>query len=168
MKSTLLNYTQIENKIIRLAHQIHENNFDVKTLILIGLNERGSVLAKRIEAILRPIFIGKLVLTAMSSKKNNSKEIEVSSNGLDSLVKDKVVILFDDVVDSGQTLMYAATHIITYYPKKLQTLALIDRNHRNFPIKVDYIGLQVATTLHEHVAVIFDEKEAANTCAYLQ
>jgi pyrimidine operon attenuation protein/uracil phosphoribosyltransferase len=106
----------------------------------------------------------------LSSKRNTNKEIEISDIDIFSSrsLNNKSVIVFDDVVDSGQTLMYAVSYLTSFNPNKIQTDALIDRNHRKFPNKVDYVGLQVATTLHENVVVEFDESNPENSCAFLQ
>lgn len=168
MKSTLLNEIQIENKINRLAHQILENNFDHTSLIIIGLNERGNVLKSKVCAVLKTIFGGEIQQYSLTSKRNSNKEIVVIKNEELQLnnIQNKLVIIVDDVVDSGQTLMYAVAHVLQFNPEKIQTLALIDRNHRKFPVQVDYVGLHVATTLHEHVVVKFDAENGAS--AYLE
>jgi len=170
MKSILLNHTQIENKILRLSHQILENNFYEKHLFFVGLNVRGNMLCSKIVSILKPLFDGEIEYFTLSSKRNTNKEIEISDIDIFSSrsLNNKSVIVFDDVVDSGQTLMYAVSYITSFNPNKIQTVALIDRNHRKFPIKVDYVGLQVATTLHENVVVEFDESNPENSCAFLQ
>jgi len=168
MKSLLLNQIQIENKIKRLSHQILENNFDETSLVLIGLNQRGNILKNKISSILKTIYNGELIVYSLNSKRNSLKEIEVKEIETiqENTIKNKTVIIFDDVVDSGQSLIYAVSHILKYEPAKIQTLALIDRNHRKFPVKVDYVGFHVATTLHENVVVEFNDEN--NSSAYLQ
>ena len=76
----------------------------------------------------------------------------------------KVVILVDDVLNSGKTLMYAAKHFLTTPLNKLSTLVLVDRNHNRYPIKADYVGLSLATTLQEYINV---ELKGANKGVYL-
>jgi pyrimidine operon attenuation protein/uracil phosphoribosyltransferase len=165
MKSILLNHVQIENKTIRLAHQILENNFNEKTIVLIGLNKRGNILCENVKNTLTKIFKGSIEHYNIIAKKNENNTTEFLWNNTN--IENKTVILIDDVVDTGQTLMNAACTILNFNPSKLQTLALIDRNHRNFPIRVDYVGMHVATTLHENVVVEFDVRELRNNCAFL-
>ena len=170
MKSIVLDSTQIENKIIRLAHQVHENNFDVSSLAIIGLNERGKILAEKIKDILMHVYGGEIVLLHLHAKRNEEKEVEIALEDMapfDAL-KNQTLILIDDVVDSGQTLMFAASFLLQFHPAQMQTLALIDRNHRKFPIQVNYVGHKVATTLHERVKLeIAGVKGAEQTLAFL-
>ena len=139
-------------------------------MVFIGLNERGKELCNEVEKVFKPLFNGVLNQYNIKSKRNADFNVEISDNNNfeTSIFNNKTVIIFDDVVDSGQTLMYAAAYFLNFNPKALKTLALIDRNHRKFPIKVDYVGLQVATTMHEHVVVEFDETNNENNCAYLK
>lgn len=170
MKSIVLNHTQIDNKIIRLAHQVLENHFENESLAIVGLNERGKVLAEKISAILADIYDGHIEQLHLTAKRNEIKEIEITVETIEPFeaLKNQTVILVDDVVDSGQTLMFAASFLLQFHPMHLQTLALIDRNHRKFPIQVNYIGHKVATTLHEHVKLDFEGvKNAEQTIAYL-
>jgi pyrimidine operon attenuation protein/uracil phosphoribosyltransferase len=170
MKSLILDNVQIENKINRLAHELLENNFGEGNIFIVGLNDRGSVLAEKIVSVFKSIYDGNLEVLHLQAKRNEIKEIEIAAASFEMFeqLKDSKVILIDDVVDSGQTLMYAASFLLQFHPKALQTLALIDRNHRLFPIKVDYVGHKVATTLHEQVKVEFEGvREAKATVAFL-
>jgi len=170
MKSLILDSVQIENKINRLAHELLENNFEEDRIYFVGLNDRGNVLAQKIVEIFETIYEGNVVALHLHAKRNEIKEIEIAAASFEMFeqLKDSKVILIDDVVDSGQTLMYAASFLLQFHPKALQTLALIDRNHRLFPIKVDYVGHKVATTLHEQVKVEFEGvRDATDTVAFL-
>jgi pyrimidine operon attenuation protein/uracil phosphoribosyltransferase len=170
MKSIVLNSSQIESKIVRLAHQVLENNFESAHLMIVGLNERGSLLAEKLSSILSNIYEGQIERLHLSARRDENKEIEIAVDEIEPFesLKNSTVILVDDVVDSGQTLMFAASFLLQFHPAHLQTLALIDRNHRKFPIQVNYVGHKVATTLHEHVKVEFEGvKEAEQTIAFL-
>ena len=170
MKSIVLNSSQIESKIVRLAHQVLENNFESANLVIVGLNERGSLLAEKLSSILSSIYEGQIERLHLSARRDENKEIEIAVDEIEPFesLKNSTVILVDDVVDSGQTLMFAASFLLQFHPAHLQTLALIDRNHRKFPIQVNYVGHKVATTLHEHVKVEFEGvKEAEQTIAFL-
>jgi pyrimidine operon attenuation protein/uracil phosphoribosyltransferase len=65
----------------------------------------------------------------------------------------KIVLLVDDVTNSGRTLLYALKPLLNYYPKRIQTMSLVERMHKSFPLNIDYIGLSIATTLQEHIQV---------------
>jgi len=166
MKTILLNKLQIENKITRLAHQIIENNFDESEIVLVGLNKRGEILSGKIYEILKQNYSGSLMLIGLQVLKHEKQFEYICSINLEELnVSTKNIIIIDDVVDSGHTIIYAVAELLKHRPKQLETLALIDRNHRKYPVKVNYIGLQLATTLSENVVVEFDIE---NPIAYLE
>jgi pyrimidine operon attenuation protein/uracil phosphoribosyltransferase len=73
--------------------------------------------------------------------------------------KNEVICLVDDVVDSGKTMFYSLAWLLQFMPQQLKTIALVDRNHRMFPVQTDYIGLKVSTTLNEKVSVEFENNE---------
>jgi pyrimidine operon attenuation protein/uracil phosphoribosyltransferase len=78
----------------------------------------------------------------------------------DGLLKDAVVVLIDDVQNSGKTMMYAIRHFLQYEVKSIQTCVLVDRGHNRFPVHSDFVGLSLSTTLQNHVSVEFTENEA--------
>lgn len=137
-------------KLRRMAYEILEHNADENGIILAGIREHGSVIAKCIQKILGEISQLRTELISLSLDKKSPKEVklepQVDLNG-------KVVILVDDVSNSGRTLTYALKPFLQSHPKKIQTLVLVERRHTAFPVQPDYVGLSVATTLQEHIYV---------------
>tara|TARA_Y100001954_G_scaffold110972_1_gene120286 strand:- start:212 stop:691 length:480 start_codon:yes stop_codon:yes gene_type:complete len=154
-RKVILTKKQIENSIKRLSFEIIERNIKINDICLIGLEKNGYLIAKRIEKIISENTSKKISTLKLSSNDGNfklSKEIEK---------KQKVVILIDDVLKSGKTIIYAIKYLLDFKIKKLRTLVLIDRNHNDFPVGLDFTGLKLSTTLEEHINVKLGEKEAA-------
>lgn len=152
----ILDANQIQQKINRIAYQILEDNFDEEEIILAGVISRGYRLALRIEAVLSKIShikikIVKLELNKSSSKLESSIDIPVEQ------CENKVVILVDDVLNSGRTIAYGLGVFLNIRLKKLRSVVLVDRSHKNFPVATDFVGLELSTVLKEHVSVVLDE-----------
>lgn len=157
-KTLVLNKRQLAQKIDRLAWQIYEQNYKEKEIIIAGIANRGVLIAKRIAEKLTEISTVKLTLATIKLDKDNPyNEIEVDIN--EKEYKDKVLILVDDVLNSGKTLMYGAKYFLSVPLKKLSTIVLVDRNHNRFPIKADFVGLSLSTTLKEHISVELEKNE---------
>ena len=160
----ILNKQDIARKLTRIAYQILENNYEENELFLLGIVETGLVVAERIKVeILKinpeiqvNIIAVKINKTAPIGNVTYSIPIEILSN--------KVAILTDDVGNSGRTLFYALQPLMTILPKKIQVAVLVERTHKLFPISADFVGLSLATTIHEHISVQLNEGEEA---AYL-
>ena len=158
---TILTKKQIENKILRMSFQIIENNLEEKELYLIGLEKNGFTIAKKIEKnIINKSHI-KIKTIKMSLDKKEKRNVDFSEK-IES--KNKTIILIDDVLKSGETIIYAIRELLKFNVKKLKTAILINRNHNIFPVGVNYVGLELSTTLENHIEVSF-EKE--NTGAFL-
>ena len=149
----ILNGAQIEQKINRLAFQIYENNFDEKHVVVCGIAERGFLLARKIYEKLQAIADFEVQLCEVKLDKDNLHASEIKINPSPGDLKDKSVILCDDVLYTGKTLAYASMPFLEGGAKKLQCLVLIQRNHLTFPVQPTYIGMNLATTLQEHVSV---------------
>ena len=158
-KTLILDKTKVEQKINRIAYQIYENHPTEKTIFIVGINENGYKLAERIAKQLEILSPIKVELIRISMNKNNplnnNFEIPLANDKFDK----KVVVLVDDVINSGKTMMYAISRLMEAKIKTLRTIVLIDRDHKNFPIKIDYVGLSLATTLQEHISVEFGGAE---------
>ena len=152
-KTLVLNKQQLQQKIDRLAWQIYEQNYKEKEIIIAGIANRGVLIAKKIAKKLTKISDIKVKLATIKVDKDNPfyKDIEVDISEKD--YKNKVLILVDDVLNSGKTLMYGAKYFLSVPLKKLSTIVLVDRNHNRFPIKADFVGLSLSTTLKEHISV---------------
>ena len=147
----ILDQKQIKQKIKRLAIEILENNFEEKTIVLAGINNNGTSFAKLIEKELKKIT--EITIVAATIRLNPaaplSTPIEISVP-VESL-KNKCVILVDDVANTGRTIFYACKPILSILPKKLEVAVLIDRKHKTFPIYPKYVGFSLATTLKEDI-----------------
>ncbi len=151
----VLDKDQIAQKINRIAYQILEDNLDEKEVVLAGIWDRGYKLALRLKAVLEQIADFKVTLLRIDLEKLNSKLI--AKTDLDeSNWKGKVIILVDDVLNSGKTLAYGLGVFLNTPHKKIRTVVLVDRSHKIFPIATDFVGLQLATILKEHVDVVLD------------
>ena len=152
-KTLVLNKQQLQQKLDRLAWQIYEQNYKEKDIIIAGIANRGVLIAKKIAKKLTEISAIKVKLATIKVDKDNPfyKDIEVDISEKD--YKNKVLILVDDVLNSGKTLMYGAKYFLSVPLKKLSTIVLVDRNHNRFPIKADFVGLSLSTTLKEHISV---------------
>jgi len=149
-KNYILSPEVAAKKLKRMAFEILENNFGETSFILAGIRESGTVIAETIQRLLAEISGLDTELITVSLDKKNPTTVEIS-RPLD--FKNKVVILIDDVSNSGKTLMYAIRPFLDTSPKKIQTLVLVERSHNAFPVKPDYVGLSVATTIQEHIYV---------------
>jgi pyrimidine operon attenuation protein / uracil phosphoribosyltransferase len=157
VKTLILSAIQVEQKIQRIAHQILEKNYDEKEIILIGIANRGYLLAEKINAALQTITEIKVTLHKLKLHKDKPLDNDIDfSTDLDYL-NNKSIILIDDVLNSGRTLIYATRYILESKLKYLTTVVLVDRKHRKFPIKANFVGLTLSTTLQEHISVDFKE-----------
>ncbi|MCZ4409615.1 phosphoribosyltransferase family protein [Cryomorphaceae bacterium 1068] len=163
-KTLVLDHIRILQKLRRIAYQIYEFNYREEELTIVAIEKKGVFLAERIIPILKDISGFKINLVTLSINKENPKE-EPTWNEDASVLNGKSVILIDDVLNSGRTLIYAARHVLDYNVKKLTTVVLVDRRHRLFPIKADFVGLTLSTTLQDHIAVEFQE---GNDKVYLE
>ncbi|MDN5283793.1 MAG: phosphoribosyltransferase [Mucilaginibacter sp.] len=155
-KLLILNQQQIQQKIDRIAYQILEDNFDEQEILIAGILPRGNHIAERIKTILDDIapFTSKL-LTIELEKDSSTLQAKFNFDIQDC--NNKVVILVDDVLNSGKTLAYGIGVFLDVPLKKLRTAVLIDRNHKSFPITTDFAGVALSTVIKEHVDVVLDE-----------
>ena len=155
MEQTILSHQQIQHKIERIAYQIYEANVSQKEIIIAGIEGGGINFAKKIVAVLKKI-------THMD--KNNPLESGVTTSIPEADYKNKSVVLVDDVLNSGTTLIYGVQHFLKTPLKQLKTAVLVNRNHKKYPVKADFKGISLSTSLQEHVNVRF---EAKNDRVYL-
>src|SRR5664279_3683827 len=149
-KNYILNSEVASRKLKRMAFEILEKNFGETGFILAGIRESGTAIAKIIQDLLKEIAGMSAELITVNLDKKNPREVTLSR---DLAMRDRVVILIDDVCNSGKTLLYAIKPFLDSHPKKIQTLVLVERSYNAFPVKPDYVGLSVATTLQEHIYV---------------
>jgi len=165
----LLNAIQIQQKVNRLAIQILENNCEENELILAGVNNNGMAFAELLHEAMSKIKLVQpnIKLTQLKLNPANPIEEEVRMGISFQEVKDKVVIVIDDVANSGRTLQYAMVPILREIPKKIELAVLVDRTHKSFPVSPNYIGLQLNTTLRNNIDVKIRNLQPEEFAVYL-
>ncbi len=155
----ILNDKQINQKLKRLAFEIIEQNSSESEIILAGVNNNGFEFAKFLKSELDQIEGCDVIFTLANIKLNPAQPVqsEISIDLDDSYVSDKVVIVIDDVANTGRTLFYACLPFTKTIVKKLQTAVLVDRTHKSFPVMVNFVGLSLATTVNNHIDVALNQ-----------
>tara|TARA_B110000003_G_scaffold275454_1_gene318132 strand:- start:582 stop:1079 length:498 start_codon:yes stop_codon:yes gene_type:complete len=155
-KKKILDNSQIKRKIKRISLQIIESNINEEEIILAGVEKNGFLLAKELNKEINNLSdLNTIVCNIKIDKKNpiNSTSISVDLSSFQS----KSIVVIDDVLNSGSTLMYAVKYFLETDLKQLKTAVLVDRNHKKFPIKADFKGVSLSTSLQNHVNVVFSE-----------
>jgi pyrimidine operon attenuation protein/uracil phosphoribosyltransferase len=155
----ILDRTQIQQKIKRLAIEILENNFEEKSIILAGINNRGTAFARLLYDELKNITAIRLELFTIRLNPAAPLADPISINTPIDSLKNKSIIIIDDVANTGRTIFYACKPILDIIPKKLEVAVLVDRKHKTFPILPKYVGLSLATTLKEDIDLRILETE---------
>ena len=157
-QNTILNHQEIEHKIRRIAYQIYETFVDEQEIVLAGIATNGFVFAKKLAVELERISPIKISLCEVFINKQNPN-IPITTSLEKEAYENKGVVLVDDVLNSGTTLIYGVKHFLEVPLKKLKTAVLVDRNHKKYPVKADFKGLSLSTSLLEHVQVVFKDNE---------
>ena len=164
MQNKILSHVQIQHKIRRIAYQIYETNVSEKKIIIAGIVGGGLNFAKKLQAVLKDITTAEIVLCKVMMDKKNPIKSGVTMSIPESEYKNKSVVLVDDVLNSGTTLIYGVHHFLKTPLKQLKTAVLVNRNHKKYPVKADFKGISLSTSLQEHVTVEF---KAKNDAVYL-
>ena len=155
-KKKILTNSQIKRKIKRISLQIIESNIEEKEVVLAGIEQNGFLIAKELNKMITEFSNLNIKLCSLKiDKKNPLNNISTSLNS--SEYKNKSIVVVDDVLNSGSTLMYAVKHFLDTELRQLKTAVLVDRNHKKFPIKVDFKGVSLSTSIQNHVKVQFDK-----------
>ena len=149
----LLTNTQIAQKINRLTIEILEHNYTEKSIVLAGINNNGLGFAKLIKRAINKISDVEITLANITLNPAKPTKDDVNIDLTDAELKNKVVIIVDDVANTGRTIFYAFKPFLDILTKKVEVAVLVDRKHKSFPIKVDYVGLSLATTLKDNIKV---------------
>jgi len=158
-KVKILDTLQIRQKLSRLAFEVYENNFSEKELLVVGIEGNGYKVAQHLSEELKKISPLKITIGKITLNKEKPWEGEPSIDFAEKTFVNKTIILVDDVLNSGKTLMYAVKLFLDKPVKKINTVILVDRSHTRFPVKADYVGLTLSTTLQEHIEADFSKKE---------
>lgn len=162
-ESTLiLNNLEVSQKLNRIAFQILEDNYKETEIHLLGLEINGVKIAEKLKAIMEENSAIKVNLVAFKMNKNKPASEEVNLNVAIEELADKVLILVDDVANTGKVLTYAMKPLLSILPKKIRAMVLVDRRHKKYPITPDFIGLSLATTMKEHINVQIEEDREIN------
>lgn len=150
----ILDKVNINNATRRIAYQIYESNIELEEIYLVGISSNGVILSNRIGRVLKKIsHLNIHQIKLKIDKKNPRNNIEISSDI--KLLENKSLVIIDDVLNSGSTLLYAVNSFLSISLKKIQTVVLVNRNHKKFPIKADFKGISLSTSVKEHIKVIF-------------
>jgi len=164
MQHIILTHQEIQHKIKRIAYQIYEANVDEEEIIIAGIAGGGLNFATRIEQVLKKITSAKITICNVSMDKTNPLSTGVQTSLPEAAYAHKSIVLVDDVLNSGTTLIYGVHHFLRVPLKQLKTAVLVNRNHKKYPVKADYKGISLSTSLHEKVKVEF---KAKNDVVYL-
>lgn len=154
----ILNHDTAERKMRRMALEIVERNAGSAALVLLGIRENGIYIARRMQHYLKEFFPGSVSVYALTLDKKNPGTVTIDGS---INWNNQTVLLIDDVANSGRTMLYALKPLLEAQPKRIQTVALVERTHKQFPIAVDYVGLSVATAPNQHIEVEVKDDQVA-------
>lgn len=164
-KNIILNNIEISNKIRRIAFQIYETNVNESEIVIAGIADKGFVLAERIADLLKEISTMNVMLCKVTMNKENPLgSVNASLN--EEAYTNKALVLVDDVLNSGSSLAYGVRFFLNVPLKKFKTAVLVNRNHKRFPIKADFKGISLSTSLQNHITVHLDS-DPSNDHVYL-
>ncbi|MCG8310523.1 MAG: phosphoribosyltransferase [Cytophagales bacterium] len=151
----ILSRQQIQHKISRIAYEIYENNYLEKKLFIAGIPS-GYKLARLLVKELKKISPFEITLLKIDFRKKNPSSESIKVNCEPQELKGSVLILVDDVLHTGRTFMHSLRPFLNVDVKKIETVVLVDRSHKLFPISSDYTGYELSTTLNDHIEVVLD------------
>ncbi|MGB5169981.1 phosphoribosyltransferase family protein [Eudoraea sp.] len=161
MQNKILSHEQIQHKIRRIAYQIYESNAEEKKIIVAGIVGGGLNFAVKLKEILEDITEAEIVLCKVMMDKKNPLKSGVTTSLLENEYNKASVVLVDDVLNSGTTLIYGVHHFLRTPLKRLKTAVLVNRNHKKYPVKADFKGISLSTSLQEQIIVEFKPKDDA-------
>ena len=163
MENIILTHKEIAHKTKRIAYQIFETFVNEKEVILAGIANNGYLFAQKIATELALISDLKVTLCEVKINKQNPQS-PVTTSIPSAEYQNKALVLIDDVLSTGTTLIYGVKHFLEVPLSKFKTAVLVDRNHKKYPVKADFKGISLSTSLQEHIQVVFEED---NSYAYL-
>jgi pyrimidine operon attenuation protein / uracil phosphoribosyltransferase len=149
----ILDHIQIVQKVRRIAYEIYEQNFEETALVLAGIQGEGYIMAQLLYKELEQITPFTLFLVEVKFDKTSPYDNTVDFDCDEQLFAGKTIIVVDDVLNTGRTLAYSLAPFVTIPVNKIQVAVLVDRAFRRFPIKADFVGYSLATTINDHVSV---------------
>lgn len=163
-QNIILSHLEINHIIKRIAYQVYETFIDEDSIIVAGIASNGYILATKIAKEIEQISAIKVSLCEVKIDKNNPNS-EITTSISSNEYQNKGLVLVDDVLNSGTTLIYGVKHFLDVPIKKFKTAVLVDRNHKQYPVKADFKGISLSTSSKEHVTVVFEEDDSY---AYLE
>lgn len=163
MENIILTHKEIAHKTKRIAYQIFETFVNEEEVILAGIANNGYLFAQKIATELALISDLKVTLCEVKINKQNPQS-PVTTSIPSAEYQNKALVLIDDVLSTGTTLIYGVKHFLEVPLSKFKTAVLVDRNHKKYPVKADFKGISLSTSLQEHIQVVFEE---SNSYAYL-
>jgi pyrimidine operon attenuation protein/uracil phosphoribosyltransferase len=154
----ILNHQQIQHKTRRIAYQILESNVNEEEIIVAGIAKNGFIFAQKIKIELEKITSATITLCEVLINKQDPLQIVTTSLAKENYIN-RPLILIDDVLNSGTTLIYGVRHFLDVPLKNFKTAVLVNRNHKKYPIKADFKGISLSTSIQEHIDVVFEEGE---------
>ena len=148
----------IKSSVKRIAYQIYENNIDEKSIVIVGIGNPGKIFRNLIGNSIKSICDLNLIFVSLTIKKKKLLNVVESDISLEE-IKNKPIIIVDDVLNTGSTLIYAVSYFLKIPVKKIQTAVMVNRNHKKFPIKADFKGISLSTSVNEHISVILEGNE---------
>jgi len=173
-RKKLLGADDIRRAVARLAHEVVERNEGVESLVLVGLRTRGIPLARRVQQRIlefegAEVPLGELDITLYRDDVHQRAPRSLSPTQIPVDISNKTVILVDDVLFTGRTIRAALDALIDLgRPRAIQLLCLVDRGHRELPIRPDYVGKNVPTSRHEKIAVRLEEVDGVDEVVLIQ
>ena len=159
--SIILNQLQISQKIRRIAYQIYETNSSEEEIVLAGIIGNGFIFAEKLLEVLNEISTLNVILCKVNIDKKNPLNLITTSIDVEEY-RNKSLVLVDDVLSSGTTLIYGIKHFLNVPLKKFKTAVLVNRNHKKYPVKADFKGISLSTSVKEHIQVeFFNERSIA-------
>ncbi|MBT7655034.1 MAG: phosphoribosyltransferase [Flavobacteriaceae bacterium] len=158
-KNKIKSALDIHSTIRRMAYQLYEANMDENKLVLVGIEKKGTYLSKLIGLELSKISTIKLIHVSLNLNKKEPLNMIESSLPISQMENHSIVVI-DDVLNTGSTLIYAVNYFLQISVKQIKTVVLVNRNHKKYPIKADFKGLSLSTSLNNHVSVVFEGDES--------
>ena len=149
-ENIILDYQDVENKIKRISLEILEDNIDQKKLILFGVSKNGKIIAKKIIALIKKYSKIDLELIGVEIVLNSKNVLKFEKN---FKVNNRSVIIVSDVSQSAKTLQLIISNLMSQDPFKIKTAVMVNRDHSLYPVKINFSGLNLSTSVNEHVDV---------------
>lgn len=156
-KTLILHHDKVNQKVNRIAYQIYEDNYEEKELIIAGIAPKGYQFATLLSEKIKEISKIKVQLVELKINKDSPIDSDITLNLNEKDLSNKVIVVVDDVMNSGKTLIYGVNYFLNGPVKKLSTAVLVERSHKRFPIAADYVGFSLSTTLQDHIEVTFNK-----------